>query len=77
MMPKMSALQVSTTNEHFLISLDRHAIKRESLLRLLNLFRMEMLAENVNFDLNIEALGEEIVADWWEKNKATYLGEHA
>lgn len=69
----MSALQITTTNDRFLISLDRKVIKRESLLRLLEIFRLEMLAERVDFDPSMEDLGEEIVADWWEKNKETYL----
>ena len=69
----MSALQITTTSDRFLISLDRKVIKRESLLRLLEIFRLEMLAERVDFDPSMEDLGEEIVADWWEKNKETYL----
>ena len=69
----MQALQLTTTSDRFLISLDRGVIKRETLLRLLEIFRLEMLAEGVDFDPTIEDLGEEIVADWWEKNKETYL----
>ncbi len=69
----MSALQITTTSDRFLISLDRKAIKRESLLRLLELFRLEMLAERVDFEASIEGLGEEVVANWWEKNKESYL----
>jgi hypothetical protein len=69
----MSALQLTTTNERFLISVDRSLITRENLLRLLELFRLEMLAAKVDFDADIEDIGEEIVADWWEKNKNSYL----
>jgi hypothetical protein len=43
------------------------SITRENLLRLLELFRLEMLVAKVDFDANIEDIGEEIVADWWEK----------
>ncbi len=69
----MSALQLTTTSDRFLISVDRSAITRENLLRLLELFRLEMLAEKVDFDPSIEDLGEEIVSDWWNKNKESYL----
>ena len=69
----MTALQLTTTTDQFLISLDRSVIKKETLLRLLEMLRLEMLAERVDFDPGIEELGEEIVADWWEKNKETYL----
>lgn len=69
----MQALQVTTTSDRFLISVDRSVIKRETLLRLLEIFRLEMLAEGVDFDPTIEDLGEEIVSDWWKKNKETYL----
>jgi len=69
----MSALQLTTTTDRFLISMDRSVIKREALLRLLELFRLELLAGKVDFDPSIEELGEEIVADWWNKNKESYL----
>lgn len=69
----MSTLQLTTTSDRFLISLDRSLVKRETLLRLLELFRLEMLAEKVDFDAQVEDLGEEIVADWWKKNKEMYL----
>ncbi|MBK9337660.1 MAG: hypothetical protein IPM98_14290 [Lewinellaceae bacterium] len=59
----MSALQLTTTTDRFLISMDRSVIKRETLLRLLELFRLEMLAEQVDFDASVEDLGEEIVAE--------------
>jgi len=69
----MSALQLTTTTDRFLISMDRKVIKRETLLRLLELFRLEMLAEKVDFDPSVEDLGEEILAEWWSKNKESYL----
>lgn len=69
----MSPLQLTATSDRFLISADRSAITRENLLRLLELFRLEMLAGKVDFDPSIEDLGEEIVADWWKKNKESYL----
>lgn len=69
----MSAIQLTTTNERFLISVNRGSIKREVLLRLLEQLRIEMLAEKVAFDESIEELGEEIVANWWDKNKERYL----
>jgi hypothetical protein len=69
----MSAIQLTTTNERFLISVNRDSIKQEVLLRLLERLRIEMLAEKVNFDESIEEVGEEIVANWWEQNKGQYL----
>lgn len=69
----MSAIQLTTTKERFLISLSRDSINQEVLLRLLERLRIELLAEKVSFDESIEELGEEIVADWGKKNKDRYL----
>lgn len=69
----MSAIQLTTTTERFLISLNRDSIKQEVLLRLLERLRIEVLAEKVDFDESIEVLGEEIVEGWWKNNKERYL----
>ena len=67
------ALKLQATDKQFLISIDKSAIDKEFLLRLMNRIRMEYLAKSVDFDENIEHLGEEIKADWWNKNKDRLL----
>lgn len=69
----MSALQLKTTDDFFLISVDRKALPQEQILRILELFRLEMLAHKVDIGPEIEGLGDEIADYWWKKNKDNYL----
>lgn len=69
----MQAINVETTADRFLISLDRNLYTKEMLLRVLNQFRLESLAHQVDFDQSIEELGEEIKDSWWEQNKERLL----
>ena len=65
----MQAISLKTTPEKFLLSIDRSVIDTSALLRLLERLRVESLAKKVDFEEDIEQLGEEIKADWWDKNK--------
>ncbi len=67
------ALTLQTNENRFLISIDKNYIEQEFVIRLMNRIRLEYLAKIVNFDENIEILGEEIKTDWWEKNKNRLL----
>jgi hypothetical protein len=67
------ALTLKTVENHFLISIDKAYIDPEFLFRLMNRIRLEYLAKKVDFDETIEELGEEIKANWWEKNKERLL----
>ena len=69
------ALKLQATDEQFLISIDKSAIDKEFLLRLMNRLRVEYLAKSVDFDESIETLGEEIKSDWWDKNKDRLLNQ--
>jgi hypothetical protein len=69
----MQAINVETTADRFLISIDRKLYKKEMLLRVLNQFRLESLAHQVDFDESIEDLGEEIKDSWWQQNKERLL----
>ena len=65
----MQAINVETTADRFLISIDKSIVTKEVLLNLLNQLRLESLA----FDESIEDLGEEIKASWWQQNKERLL----
>lgn len=69
----MQSLEISTTANKVLISIDRKKANKEFLLNLLNSLRIEYLAEKVDFDESIEKLGEEIKKEWWKENKKKYL----
>ena len=69
----MQAISLKKTPEKFLLSIDRSVIDTPSLLRLLERLRVESLGKKVDFGEDIELLGEEIKADWWEKNKKRFI----
>ena len=69
----MQAINVETTADRFLISIDKNLVTKEMLLRLLNQLRQESLAQRVDFDESIEDLGEEIKDSWWQQNKVRLL----
>jgi hypothetical protein len=71
----MTSIKLDTQNDKYLISIDKSAIDKAWLLRLIEKIRMEELASQFNFDNEIEELGEEIKANWWAKNKHRFIHE--
>ena len=69
----MQAIDLQTTNDKFLISIDKNLVDKEFLLDLIEKIRLESLVRKVDFDESIEDLGEEIKADWWQKNKDRFI----
>ena len=69
----MQAINVETTADRFLISIDKNLYTKEMLLRVLNQFRLESLAHQVDFEQSIEEFGEEIKDSWWQQNKERLL----
>jgi hypothetical protein len=69
----MQAIDLQTTDDRFLISIDKNFIDREFLLTLIEKIRLEYLVRKADFDDGIEELGEAIKADWWEKNKDRFI----
>lgn len=71
----MTHIQLETKADKYLISIDKAAIDREWLVQLIEKLRIEELAKQFDFDEDIEALGEQIKADWWAKNKERFIHE--
>jgi hypothetical protein len=71
----MNAISVETLSDKYLISIDKNAINKDYLFRLLEKVRIEYLAQAADFDEEIEQLGEEIKKDWWQKNKQRFIKE--
>jgi hypothetical protein len=71
----MSHIQVDTQADRYVISLDKALFDREWLVRLVERLRVEELARQLDLGEEVEALGEEIKADWWEKNKHRFIHE--
>ena len=69
----MQAIDLQTTDDRFLISIDKKFVDKEFLLNLLEKLRLEYLIRKADFDESIEDLGEEIKGDWWQKNKSKFI----
>ncbi len=69
----MQAIDLQTTDDKFLLTIDKTFIDKEFLLRLIENIRLEYLARKVDFDESIEYLGDEIKEDWWQKNKSRFI----
>lgn len=70
----MEAIQLETIDDKFLITVDRNSFNHEFVIGLVERLQLEHLAEKINFSSDIEELGENIKADWWDKNKLRLLG---
>ena len=70
----MTGISLSSTDQHFLLTIDKNMVTKAAIERLIARIRLEYLAEQADFDASIEAIGEEMKADWWVKNKARLLG---
>ncbi len=69
----MKVIDFETTADKFLISIDKNAMKKESVLRIIKRVRQEYLAELADIDESVLELGEEIKATWWQKNKSRFI----
>lgn len=71
----MTAIRLDTQPDTYTISIDRSAVNRQWLAQLIERLRLEELAGQLNFGEDVEALGEQIKADWWAKNKSRFIDE--
>lgn len=69
----MGTVKVGFSKDKFIISVDKNSINKESLVQFIDNLRLESLADKVDFDEDIEELGEEIKEDWWKKNKDRFI----
>ncbi|MFN3850686.1 MAG: hypothetical protein ACK4NY_14730 [Spirosomataceae bacterium] len=71
----MTSIHLDTSNDKYLISIDKQAINKTWLVKLVEKLRKEELAKKFDFDEEIEEIGEQIKADWWKNNKHRFINE--
>jgi hypothetical protein len=71
----MTSIHLDTSTDKYLISIDKKALDKTWLIKLVERLRVEELAQQFDFDEDIEDLGEQIKADWWNKNKHRFIHE--
>jgi hypothetical protein len=69
----MKAITLENTVDKYIISIDKNALDENTTFQIIEQTRIEQLAQKIDFGEDIEALGEEIKAKWWQKNKARLL----
>jgi|UPI000584D9D9 hypothetical protein len=69
----MSAVTFDSSKDRFIISIDKKLVSKDALLQFLEHLRLEALAEKVDFQEDIEDLGEKIKRDWWQVNKDRFI----
>ncbi len=73
----MKSVTLDSSEDRFIISIDKNAVNKDALLQFLENLRLEALAEKVDFEEDIEDLGEKIKTDWWQANKEKYIPKSA
>ncbi len=71
----MEAIEVKSTDDKVIITIDKEAVDIDFLANLLNKFRVEQLIQKANFDEEILKLSKEIKQKWWKRNKNQFLEE--
>jgi len=69
----MRTVTLDSSDDRFIISIDKRSINKDALLQFLENLRLEALADKVDFGEEIEDLGEEIKGDWWQTNKDRFI----
>ncbi|PSR03110.1 MAG: hypothetical protein BRD50_06455 [Bacteroidetes bacterium SW_11_45_7] len=69
----MRKVTVQSSDDQFIVSIDKDAINKEALLQFIDNLRLESLAEKVDFGEDIEELGEEMKKEWWQTNKDRFI----
>ena len=69
----MSDIQWKTVDDKYVITLDKSVFDKSEFLEILQWLRVRYLLKKAQFDEGVEELGEEILSDWWEKNKHRFI----
>ncbi|GAB3642359.1 hypothetical protein [Spirosoma arcticum] len=69
----MNAIDIQNQPDHYIISINKKAVSQEFMLELLERLQLEQLANKIDLDDSILALGEEINANWWQQNKHRFI----
>jgi hypothetical protein len=63
----MTSIHLDTNSDKYVISIDKKALDKTWLIKLVEKLRVEELAQQFDFNEEIEEIGEQIKSDWWKK----------
>ena len=69
----MSEIQWKAIDDKYVITLNKSAIDKSEFLEILQWLRLRYLLKKAQFEESVEELGEEILSEWWEKNKHRFI----
>jgi hypothetical protein len=69
----MEAVEITSSKDRVVISIDKSLVSKEYLLNLLDRLQVENLAKKADFDEKILEISEEIKSNWWKENKDRFL----
>lgn len=69
----MSRVNIESTENEYLIRIDKTLVDKTYVHQLLSLLQIEELAQRVDFDDSITDLGKKIKTDWWADNKERFI----
>ncbi|MFN4257017.1 MAG: hypothetical protein ACK4Q5_18610 [Saprospiraceae bacterium] len=73
----MDAIQVSSTPDKYVITIAKDALDQSQIMEVLRWLRLKYLIQKADFQDDVVQAGNEIVADWWEQNKARFIPAEA
>jgi hypothetical protein len=71
----MTSIHLDTNSDKYVISIDKKALDKTWLIKLVEKLRVEELAQQFDFNEEIEEIREQIKSDWWKKNKHRFIDE--
>jgi len=69
----MNAIQIKSTKDKYIITIQKDALGKAQVLEVLRWMRLKLLLQKAEFESDIEEVGEDILSEWWEKNKSTFI----
>lgn len=66
-------IQFQTNATSFILSIDKTVVDMPTMLKVIELLKIESLIKKVDFDKLLLTLAEELKSDWWAKNREDYL----
>ncbi len=69
----MQAIQWHSTTNQYVISISRDIMDKDEFFEVLRWLRFRFLLQKADFEKDIEELGEELLAEWWENNKQRFI----
>jgi hypothetical protein len=73
----MKSITFDTLEDRFVISIEKKLVGKDRLLQLLDHLRVELLADKVDFNTQMDELDETIKQQWWDQNKMRFIPEDA